>query len=330
MINIENVQLAVGNAIHLGHKRAKIKASDDDFLYKIAKTNATILLLGESGTGKSNLARKIHRESAFSNGPFVEIQCTTIPENLLESELFGHEKGSFTGAYKMQVGKAEQAIGGTLFLDEIGELNLANQAKLLKLLQDKVISRIGSTHDMKITTRIIVATNRNLWDMVKSGNLRQDLYYRMNIFEVKLQNLSQRKKEIISFVEEFIIEFNLRESSSLSASLKPELEFILTNYPWPGNIRELKNVIDRLCYLTENGELQTQHLPECFHRNETQSFTSPFERPRTKRDNKTLKQIEKEHIELILKNEDNYEMAAQALGITTVTLWRKRKEYRLN
>ncbi len=329
MLNSENIHLSLETAIHLDHNQYDTNDSENKFLMKIARTNATVLLLGESGTGKSNLARKIHKQSFFCNGPFVEIQCTTIPENLLESELFGHEKGSFTGAYKTQMGKAEQAIGGTLFLDEIGELNLANQAKLLKLMQDKVITRIGSTTDLKIPTRIIVATNRNLLEMVRTGSLRRDLYYRMNIFEVKLPNLAQRKKEILSFVDEFIIEFNLRESSKRSSLLKPELQFILTNYPWPGNIRELKNVIDRLCYLSENGELQPDDLPECFYNTQTEACEPISQTVDCKDETKTLKQVEREHIERILKAEDNLERAAQSLGITTVTLWRKRKEYNL-
>lgn len=329
MLNIHNVPLNLDNALNFGIKKNEIKAHEDKFLYKIAKTNATVLLLGESGTGKSKLALKIHKESAANQGPFVEIQCTTIPESLLESELFGHEKGSFTGAYKTQIGKAEQAIGGTLFLDEIGELNLASQAKLLKLMQDKVVTRIGSTQDMKIDTRIIVATNRNLWDMVQSGSLRRDLYYRMNIFEVRLQNLSQRKKDILTFVKEFISEFNLRENLSLSLSIKPDLEYILSNYSWPGNIRELKNVIDRLCYLTETEELDLNHLPEYFYYKSSKSCVSSSSIPTLSKIHKSLKQIEKEHIEFILKSEANYENAAEVLGITTVTLWRKRKEYSL-
>lgn len=330
MLNIENFDVSVKKAIHLDNSQYEKCNPGDKFLLKIARTNATVLLLGESGTGKSNLARKIHKHSYFSNGPFVEIQCTTIPESLLESELFGHEKGSFTGAYKTQIGKAEQAIGGTLFLDEIGELNLANQAKLLKLMQDKVITRIGSTHNIKIPTRIIVATNRNLWKMVQSGSLRRDLYYRMNIFEVKLKNLSQRTKEILSFVEEFIIEFNHREDAEISLTLKPELEFILTNYTWPGNIRELKNVIDRLCYLSEDGVLHPSDLPEYFHTTESgpcETLTKNVHLMNNKI--KTLKQIEREHIEFTLSTESNFEKAAQLLGITTVTLWRKRKEYNL-
>jgi Nif-specific regulatory protein len=295
---------------------------------KISKTSATILLLGDSGTGKSNLARKIHNQSSFCNGPFIEVQCTTIPESLLESELFGHEKGSFTGAYKTQLGKAEQAIGGTLFLDEIGELNLANQAKLLKLMQDKVISRIGSTRAIKIPTRILVATNRDLRKMVQNGKLRRDLYYRMNIFEVKLENLAKRKEEILSFVNEFIIEFNLREGAARSLSLSIELKLILKNYSWPGNIRELKNVIDRLCYLSEDGELKSSDLPENFHDTDSAHREEDGSIFYLKK-NKTLKQIEKEYIEYILNSESNFNEAAQSLGITAVTLWRKRKEYRL-
>ena len=330
MLNIKIAEQSINKAIHLNNHQFKKSHSDDEFILKIAKTNATVLLLGESGTGKSNLARKIHKHSFFSHGPFVEIQCTTIPEGLLESELFGHEKGSFTGAYKTQVGKAEQAIGGTLFLDEIGELNLASQAKLLKLMQDKVISRIGSNHDMKIPTRIIIATNKNLWEMVQSGHLRRDLYYRMNIFEVKLENLAQRTKEIFSFVEDFISEFNIRENANISSSIRADLKFILTSYSWPGNIRELKNVIDRLCYLSEDGELRSEDLPAYFYNAKTESCEKLVKNnDLLKECKKTLKEIEREHIEHTLDTASSFEQAAQALGITTVTLWRKRKEYHL-
>jgi transcriptional regulator with PAS, ATPase and Fis domain len=328
LLNIENVNISLKKTLPLANKFNDQIDSNDNFILKIAKTNATVLLLGDSGTGKSNLARKIHKNSCLRNGPFVEIQCTTIPENLLESELFGHEKGSFTGAYKTQVGKAEQAIGGTLFLDEIGELNLANQAKLLKLMQDKVVTRIGSTQDMKIDTRIIVATNRNLLEMVQNGSLRRDLYYRMNIFEVKLQNLTLRRTEIIPFAQTFILEFNQREKTRISQSLSPQLKLLITNYSWPGNIRELKNVIDRLCYLSEDSELQIEHLPECFHN----SFDLPqnvYSNERFIKRAKTLKQLEKEYIQFVLSTEENFELAASTLGITTVTLWRKRKEYDL-
>lgn len=305
------------------------KKKDENFLQKIAKTSATVLLLGESGTGKSNLAKNLHRNSLFSQGPFVEIQCTSIPENLVESELFGHEKGSFTGAHKLQMGKAEQADGGTLFLDEIGELNLSSQAKLLKLMQDKVVTRIGSSLDIKIATRIIVATNRNLLKMVKEGQLRSDLYYRMNIFEVELETLNKRKGEIFSFIEEFIIEFNNRENTQISYLLNPELKKALIEYSWPGNIRELKNVIERLCYLCEDDELDICHLPECIISQVSKGRYKDFETDDCEDMNLTLKDVEKRHIEKALKCQPNLELTAQALGITTVTLWRKRKEYNL-
>lgn len=307
-------------------------------LKKIVKTDATILIMGESGTGKSKLARRIHSFSHLAAGKFVEVQCTSLPENLLESELFGHEKGAFTGAYRSKPGKVEQANGGTLFLDEIGELPLSSQAKLLRLLQEKVITRVGSNDDMKINARIILATNKNLKEMVEQGQFRRDLYYRMNIFECYLPELKKRKKDLLPLIQEFLASFQQELSIDSDFSMEPELENILLDYDWPGNIRELKNVIERLCYLADGSCLNMHDLPPYIA--ESRNAPTAKDTDSEEKSNSlmsfdesgvpSLAKVEKQHIQLILEREKCLEKAAQMLGITTVTLWRKRKSYNLH
>ncbi len=310
-------------------------------LKKIVATDATVLIIGESGTGKSVLARKIHNQSHLRNGNFVEVHCTSIPEELLESELFGHEKGSFTGAHRTKQGKVEEAEGGTLFLDEIGELPLSSQAKLLRLLQEKVITRIGSNHDRRVNTRIVLATNKNLKQMVDEGKFRADLYYRINIFEFNMPTLRQRKQDVFPLINTFLHANKKRLGVAYSFCLGPKLRQILENYEWPGNVRELKNVIERLCYLADGPNLKISDLPHYFHEDvaTTPSKKSPPPTPTSydifgEIEPKTpplasLAEIEREHIKLVLEKEKCLEKAAQLLGITTVTLWRKRKTYNL-
>lgn len=292
----------------------------NNVLTKILNTKATILIVGESGTGKSALARRIHQLSKISSGRFVEVQCTSIPENLLESELFGHEKGSFTGADKNKVGKVEFANNGTLFLDEIGDLSLSGQTKLLRLLQERVITRVGSNSDIEVNARIILATNKNLIQLVQEGKFRSDLYYRMNIFECHLPPLASRKNDIEGLIEEFLIENQSALGRETPYIISNELMNIMISYQWPGNIRELQNVVKRLCYLADSEHLQPAHLPPYMNHIASNIIQKSEE---------TLVSIERQHIEHILKNEKCLEKAAQTLGITSVTLWRKRKIYNL-
>lgn len=289
-------------------------------LKKILNTKATILISGESGTGKSALARRIHHLSKIAQGRFVEVQCTSLPENLLESELFGHEKGSFTGADKSKVGKVEYANNGTLFLDEIGDLSLSGQTKLLRLLQERVITRVGGNNDIEVNARIILATNKNLTKLVEQGKFRSDLYFRMNIFECHLPPLVSRQNDIKGLVAEFLKENQLALEVDKEFVLSTELMDVILSYPWPGNIRELQNVIKRLCYLADNEYLELTHLPPYMNYKEIKTQV---------RSDETLLSIERQHIEYILKSEKCLEKAAQTLGITSVTLWRKRKIYNL-
>lgn len=296
------------------------------FVDKIAQTNATILLTGNSGSGKSRLAKIIHENSHRNTGPLVEIHCTTIPAHLIESELFGHVKGAFTGAFENKMGKVQVSDKGTLFLDEIGELSLEGQAKLLRLIQDKVICRVGSNNDIHVDTRIILATNKNLKKMVERNEFREDLYYRINMFECFLPDLKDNKKEI----ERLIYYFLTENGRGMSYNMPRPLLEKLINYHWPGNIRELKNVIERLCFLADGTNLNLNDLPEAIL-NSTEKkpilTVSHIENDLLRGPFITLKELEKKYILSVIQKEPNFDKAAQILGITKVTLWRKRKEY---
>lgn len=291
-------------------------------LKKILNTNATILIIGESGTGKSALARRIHNLSNIAKGRFVEVQCTSLPENLLESELFGHEKGAFTGADKSKMGKVEFANNGTLFLDEIGDISPAGQTKLLRLLQEKIITRVGGNNDIEINARIILATNKDLKKLVEQGKFRSDLYYRMNVFECHLPTLVSRRNDIKGLVDEFLKENQIKLGKAEPFVIPVPLMNILLNHSWPGNIRELKNVVERLCYLANSENLEICNLPPYMNFVDSEKLEAEEK-------DKTLTSIERQHIEYVLKHEKCLEKAAQTLGITTVTLWRKRRTYNL-
>lgn len=220
---------------------------------KISKSSSlTILITGESGTGKELIARLIHDSSHFSHQPFVDINCGAIPENLLESELFGYEKGAFTGAYRRKQGLFELANGGTIFLDEIGETSLNFQVKLLKVVENKSFRRIGGVEDMSVSTRIVAATNIDLSQAVKQKKFRQDLYYRLNVYEIQLPPLRKRDDDVILLANYFIKQFN-QEYDRQIKGLAPSAIALIKSYPWPGNIRQLKNAIER-AVLVESDE----------------------------------------------------------------------------
>ncbi|PMP69077.1 MAG: sigma-54-dependent Fis family transcriptional regulator [Thermodesulfobacterium geofontis] len=226
---------------------------------KAAKTKATILLIGESGTGKELIAKAIHFESDRSKGPFLAINCAAIPENLLEAELFGYEKGAFTGALVSKPGKFELANGGTIFLDEIGDLPLSLQAKLLRVIQDKTFERIGGTKSIKVDIRIIAATNKNLEEMIKNGTFREDLYFRLNVIPIYLPPLRERKEDIPLLIDHFLKKFNKEYGKNISIT-KSAMEKLM-NYSWPGNVRELENTIERLVILAEGDKITLKDLP---------------------------------------------------------------------
>jgi two-component system response regulator FlrC len=226
---------------------------------RVAATDTSVLVTGESGAGKEVVAHHIHKTSKRSKGPYVAINCAAIPETLLESILFGHEKGSFTGATKVQVGKFEQANKGTLFLDEIGEMPPALQTKLLRVLQDKKIERIGSTESIQADVRIIAATNLNLQDQVKAGKFREDLYFRLNVFPIHVLELRKRPLDILPLAEFFLKRYSVnigRDPLTLSTAAKA----LLQKYPWPGNVRELENIIQRAVLLADGDQIYAEDL----------------------------------------------------------------------
>jgi len=227
---------------------------------KVAPSRATALLLGESGTGKELVARAIHEASPRKEKNFVKINCAALPENLLESELFGHEKGAFTGATAIRAGRFELADGGTIFLDEIGELPLLLQAKLLRVLQEQQFERLGGTRTLKVDVRIIAATNINLGDAVASGTFRNDLYYRLNVLPFHLPPLRERKSDIPILLNHFLCASNERNDKNVELS-QEVLDFLM-HYNWPGNVRELQNLIERLVILTDKSILYASDLPK--------------------------------------------------------------------
>jgi two-component system nitrogen regulation response regulator GlnG len=228
---------------------------------RVASQDVTVLIHGESGTGKELVARAIYQHSARAKGPFLAVNCAAIPEALLESELFGHEKGSFTGAESRRIGKFEQCNGGTLFLDEIGDMSPLVQSKVLRLLQEQAFERVGGNETIRTNVRIIVATNRDLEQMVKRGEFRADLYYRLNGFLIKLPALRERKDDVLVLLQHFLRRFS-RELGKKVHGISPEALELLLWYPWPGNVRELQSVLKRALLQTTGEVLISDFLPE--------------------------------------------------------------------
>jgi len=288
----------------------------------ISKTDATVLLMGETGVGKEVIAKLIHRKSHRRDKRFVVINCAAIPENLIESELFGHEKGAFTGASYRKIGKFEQAQGGTVFLDEIGELPLKMQVKFLRVLQERQFERIGSLDSIDLDVRVIVATNKDLLEELEKGNFREDLYYRVNVIKIEIPPLRERKEDIIALSNVFLREFANYYNKSLK-KIDLETMHILLNHQWKGNVRELKNVIERSVILAKKNEqiLTINHLP--IEVKIDNSF--PEMRERTKI---SLKEYEKLLILYTLYDvKGNKSRAADILGIRRQTLYNKMREY---
>lgn len=302
---------------------------------KMAEVDTTLLILGESGVGKSRLARMIHERSNRKDKPFVTVSCGSIPENLLESELFGVEKGAYTGAHRSREGKFKVADGGTIFLDEIAELPLNLQVKLLRVLQEKTIEPLGSAEEIKVDVRVIAATNKNLEELVKNGQFREDLYYRLNVVPLVMLPLRERKEDIENLTIYFLEQFKKKYGKKYFIN-DPLLWKILKEYDWPGNIRELENTIERLCVLSESGELNLEDLPEKilnkFDKNILYKFTEEIQSQNKEYYHHfpTLEEIEKEHIirTLILTNGKIYD-TAKLLGIHRNTLRLKIEKYQL-
>ena len=285
-----------------------------DLAARIADSNISVLLEGESGTGKELLAQFIHRKSGRPDKPFIKINCAAIPEQLLESELFGHVRGSFTGATKDRQGRFEIANGGTVFLDEIAELSPAIQAKLLRVLQSREFERVGESVTRKVDVRVIAATNKNLDEALKEGVFREDLFYRLNAVRIKLLPLRERPEDIPLLIEHCLAKL----SNGKLPALSDEAQRILRQHRWNGNVRELENVLERATLLATEGTIQLNHLPEELRETSEPSLLAL-----------SLEEIEKTHIRRVLQNAKDYEDAAKILGIDRATLWKKRKKYNL-
>jgi len=306
-----------------------------DAIQRVAETDVTVLLEGESGTGKELVARAIHFNSPRRGKPFVAVNCAAIPETLLESELFGHERGSFTGAVGRRIGRFEQADGGTLFLDEIGEMSPATQVKILRVLQERRFERVGSNRSIEVDVRIISATNKDLLEEVKRGRFREDLYYRICVYPIHLPPLRERTEDIPALVGHFIEKFNrkLPRRRQVRAVTSEALEYLL-RYPWPGNVRELENVIERSMLHATDGVLRPRNLPPHIRSPESASGeTAPgswCEALRLSREIPRMEEVELELLKLALRlTKNNVTAAAARLGIGRTTLYRKIKKYGL-
>jgi len=231
-----------------------------DNLMRVMDTDVSVLITGESGTGKELVAAALHHNSPRRNGPFIKVNTVAIPETLLESEMFGHERGSFTGAFQQKIGKVEAANGGTLFLDEIGDMPLSLQAKLLRVLQEREITRVGSTKSLKVNIRVVCATNRDLLKCVEQGEFREDLYYRINVLPVHIPPLRHRREDIPLLLDHFIQAYNPKLGKSIKA-VSPEVLDRFLNYPWPGNVRELENIVQRMMLMARGDMVEEEDLP---------------------------------------------------------------------
>jgi two-component system nitrogen regulation response regulator NtrX len=227
---------------------------------QVARSDVSVLLLGESGTGKELLAAHVHRESPFASGPFVKVNCAAIPTDLIESELFGHEKGAFTGAATLRRGKFELADGGTIFLDEVGDLHESAQAKLLRILQDGELHRVGGEQPIRVSVRVISATNRKLDDLVAAGTFREDLFYRLSVVPVRVPALRERLQDLGELVSYFLAEFCARNNFR-PREIDPDVVTALERYHWPGNVRELRNLVERMAILTPGDRVTTEAIP---------------------------------------------------------------------
>jgi NtrC-family two-component system response regulator AlgB len=284
---------------------------------EVSASDATVLIRGESGTGKSMLARWIHQWSHRQGDPLCVVSCPSLSPELLESELFGHAKGAFTGAVRDQPGRIAACDGGTLFLDEIGDLPLSLQPKLLRFLQDREYERVGETITRKADIRVMAATSIDLQAAVKAGRFREELLYRLNVFEIELPPLRDRPQDIGLLADSFLLYFARQNHRTLLGFTDQALQ-VLKSYSWPGNVRELRNVIERSVILCKTDRVDAVHLPL------NQSSAQP---PISLGDPIPIDKIEELHIRRVLANTKSLEEAAQVLGIDTATLWRRRKQY---
>jgi DNA-binding NtrC family response regulator len=292
-----------------------------DLASRIAPTDCNVLISGETGTGKELFAKHLHMASGRAAGPYLGINCGAFNEELLANELFGHEKGAFTGAVADKRGLIEAASGGTLFLDEITEMSPAMQVKLLRVLQEREVLRLGATQPVKVDVRFIAATNRDVQDAVKNGLFRQDLYFRLNVVALAIPPLAKRRGDIPLLCVHFIRKFAALMKKEVS-EIAPEALDLLTDYDFPGNVRELENIIERGVAVASGHTIEVAHLPEDLRQGAIRTFR--------RREGRipTLEEMERDYIQWVLKESaGNQQAAAQKMGIDRVTLWRKLKRY---
>jgi len=294
-------------------------------IVKVAGTDATVLIVGETGTGKELISQSIHEHSRRASKPFVAINCAAIPESLLESELFGHEKGAFTGAEGRKLGKFETADGGTVFLDEIGDMPLETQSKLLRVLQESRFERVGGIHSIVVDVRFIAATNKDLSRMVEEGTFRQDLFYRLNVFTIQLPPLRNRQEDIPDLVREFLQRLGKEELQP-----SPETIQILSGYPWPGNVRELQNVVEAASVMAGSA-IEPVHLPVHMTKDWQGPDTPLTNAPSGKNLDEYLRGLEKQMILEALKHCNGVQVkAAKMLGIKERSLWHRIKKLEID
>jgi DNA-binding NtrC family response regulator len=294
-----------------------------ELIENVADIDSTVLIQGESGTGKEVIAQAIHEKGSRRDGPFISVNCAAIPENLLESELFGHEKGSFTGAVSSKKGRFELADHGTLFLDEIAEMNLNIQVDLLRVLQSREFRRVGGSKLIRIDVRVIASTNRDLEKEVEKGNFRQDLYYRLNVIPIELPSLRERKEDIPLLIEYFINKYKKKTKRNIEG-ITEKAQSLLVEYDWPGNVRELENTIERAIVLGKADSIEPANLPEKIRKFAQKKIQVcyPLNRP--------LGDIEKEYIVQVLSSTNwNITKTANLLKINRMTLYNKLKKYKI-
>jgi DNA-binding NtrC family response regulator len=326
---VRSENLFLKRELKKGHEEKSIIGSSDEMLRvfkmvdKVADSEATILIQGESGTGKELIAREIHYRSGRAQGPFVSINCGAIPRDLLESNLFGHVKGSFTGAVRDSAGLFQVAEGGTFFLDEVGDMPIATQVKLLRALQEREIIPVGGTQPVKIDCRLVAATNSDLEKEVAAGRFRADLFYRLNVIPIRLPALRQRRDDIPILVDHFL---KRHAQTNTAKTVNREAMDLLMRYDWPGNVRELENVMERSLILDESGVISPEDLPEKIRFGHSQRGSLVIDTPTL-----TLEELEKEYILKVLNHTRwQKKRASEVLGINASTLYRKLLGYGLD